>query len=138
MVQRSEVERVVRDSYAARKRNDVGETLKHFHPEVTFRIMGSEQLGPMTEAVHGLGPLRAMFENLFPAWDWSDFKIDHIHVDGDRAFVHLSGQIRHVPTGSVLKTEILDRLTIKDGLIVDFAEFLDTHLLARTVGLPPA
>jgi ketosteroid isomerase-like protein len=48
--------------------------------------------------------------------------------------VHLSGRIRHVPTGKVLDTEILDKLTIKDGKIVDFAEFLDTHLVAQTVG----
>jgi ketosteroid isomerase-like protein len=135
MAERNEIERIVKESYAARKRNSVAETLKYFHPDVSFRVMGSENLGPMTKGVSGLDALRSMFEGLFPAWDWSNFEIRSIHVDGDRAFVHLSGQIRHVPTGKIIDTEILDRLTIKDGLIVDFAEFLDTHLLARTVGI---
>jgi ketosteroid isomerase-like protein len=135
MAERNEIERIVRESYAARKKNDVPETLKHFHRDIRFRLMGSESLGPMTKGVSGLDALRSMFEGLFPAWDWSSFEIRNIHVDGDRAFVHLSGQIRYVPTGAVIDTEILDRLTIKDGLIVDFVEYLDTHLLAQTVGI---
>jgi ketosteroid isomerase-like protein len=135
MAERNETERLVRESYAARKRNSVPETLKHFHPDIRFRIMGSEALGPMTKGVSGLDALRSMFEGLFPAWDWSNFEIRSIHVDGDKAFVHLSGPIRHVPTGKVIDTEVLDRLTIKDGLIVDFVEYVDTHLLAQTVGI---
>jgi ketosteroid isomerase-like protein len=138
MSDRSEIERIVRESYAARKRNHVADTLNHFHPDARFRIVGSKNLGPMTEVVSGHGALRSMFEHLFPIWDWSKFEIGSIHVEGDKAFVHLSGQIRHIPTGSILDTEILDRLTIKDGRIIDFVEFLDTHLLARTVGLAPS
>jgi len=133
MSTRNEIERIVRESYVARQRNHVGDTLSYFHPEARFRVVGSKSLGPMTEAVTGIGALRPMFEQLFPTWDWSNFKIDSIHIDGDKAFVHLSGKIRHVPTGKVLDTEILDRLTIKDGKIVDFAEFLDTHLVMQTV-----
>jgi ketosteroid isomerase-like protein len=132
MSDRGEIERVVRESYAARKRNHVTETLSYFHPEARFRIMGSKNLGPMTETVSGLDALRAMFEHLFPIWDWSQFDIRSVHIDGDKAFVNLSGKIRHIPTGKVVDTEILDRLTVKDGRIVDFVEFVDTHLLVQT------
>ena len=134
MSQRNEVERIVRESYAARKRNHVGDALKHFHPEARFRLVGSKSLGQMTETVSGRAALQAMFEHLFPIWDWSNFDIHSIHVDGDKVFVHLSGQVRHVPTGKVLDTEILDKLTIRDGKIIDFAEFLDTHLVIETIG----
>jgi hypothetical protein len=32
-----------------------------------------------------------------------------------------------------MDTEILDRITIKNGLIVDFTEFLDTHLVTTVL-----
>ena len=135
MSTRNEVERVVRESYAARKRNHVEDALKYFHPDARFRLVGSKSLGQMTEAISGIAALRTMFEHLFPIWDWSKFEIHSLHVDGDKAFVHLSGQVGHIPTGKILDTEILDTLTIKDGKIADFAEFLDTHLVAQTVGI---
>src|SRR5437763_15519963 len=98
MKTREDVERIVRESYAARKRNHVDDALTYFHGDARFRLVGSKNLGRMTEAVSGAPALRAMFDHLFPMWDWSDFDIHSIHVDGDKAFVHLSGRIRHVPT----------------------------------------
>lgn len=131
---REEVEKLVRSSYVARRSNDVEATLKHFHPDAEFRIVGSDSLKPMTEAVSGHGNLRAMFKQLFPAWDWSDFHIQTMHIDGNTAFVYSSGKLRHLPTGKSMTTEILDRITLRDGLIVGFTEFIDTHLLTQVLG----
>ena len=133
MTDRNEIERIVRASYDARRRNDVDATLKHFHPDARFRISGSPALGPMTKPTVGHGDLRQMFEQLFPQWDWKDFHVTNIHVEGDTAYVHLAGKIRYIPTGKVIETEILDRLILKEGLIVEFTEFLDTHLAVATM-----
>jgi ketosteroid isomerase-like protein len=135
---RVEIEKLVRSSYDARRANDVEATLKHFHPEAEFRIVGSDSLKPMTEAITGHASLRQAFNELFPAWDWSDFHVQTMHIDGNTAFVYSSGTLRHQPSGKTMKTEILDRIALRDGLIVGFTEFIDTHLLTQVLGAGPA
>jgi ketosteroid isomerase-like protein len=44
------------------------------------------------------------------------------------------GTIRHVPTGIPIVTEILDKITVREGKIVEFVEFLDTDAIANVVG----
>jgi ketosteroid isomerase-like protein len=56
-------------------------------------------------------------------------------VDGDAAVVHSAGLMKHVPSGSVFQTEILDKLALRDGKIIEFIEFADTHPVAQVLGL---
>jgi len=130
---RNELEDLVRASYRSRQTGDVEAALKYFHPDAEFRIVGSDSLKPLTEKIRGHASLRKVFEIFFPVWDWSKFHVQTIHVDGNTAFVHSSGEMRHSPSGKSMDTEILDRITIKNGLIVDFTEFLDTHLVTTVL-----
>ena len=50
-----------------------------------------------------------------------------------KAVVHSSGPMTYTPTGETVEFETLDLLTIADGKIIDFLEFLDTHQLADIV-----
>jgi ketosteroid isomerase-like protein len=45
----------------------------------------------------------------------------------------LRGTMIHTPTGQGIEFETLDVLTVADGKIIDFLEFLDTHRLARII-----
>src|SRR5688572_10174825 len=122
---KAEIEALVRGSYATRQTNDIDAVMAYFHPEAEFRIVGSDALGPMSRPVAGHDGLRAMFAALLPEWDWSGFGPKSLHIDGNTVFVYSAGSIRHNPTGRVVTTEILDRVVIRDNLIVSFTEFLD-------------
>jgi ketosteroid isomerase-like protein len=135
---RKGIEDLVRSCYQTRRAADVERVLTYFHPNAEFRIVGSDLLKPLTETVSGLANLRKLFQELFRLWDWSKFQIKTIHVDGNVVFVHSSGELHHTPSGKSVNTEILDRIAIKDGLIISFTEFADTHSIARVVGAAAA
>lgn len=137
VMNRDEIETLLRAAYKARQDNDVEAAVRCFHSQGEFRIVGSDALKPFTQPVSGHDELRAMFAAMFPEWDWTDFKPQNIHIDGNTAFVLSVGEMKHVPSGRSFSTEILDRVVIRDDLIASFTEFLDTHLVTQILG-PPA
>jgi ketosteroid isomerase-like protein len=136
MVDRSELENAVRAFYNARNRNDLDAMIALLDPDCSFRIAGSNQLGPITQLVQGEESLRAAMDALVDDWDLSELHIISLHVDDNTAFIHRAGKVCFVPSGAVIETELLDRLTFSEsGLITDYLEFIDTHLVADTAGL---
>jgi ketosteroid isomerase-like protein len=132
---RRKIEEFIQANYRSRRAGDLDAVLKHFHREAEFRIAGSDALKPFTQSIRGEANLRKTFAEMFPTWDWSKFHIQSVHVDGDTAFVHSSGELRHTPSGKLMHTEILDRIRFKDDLIIDLTEFVDTHLVSEVLGM---
>jgi ketosteroid isomerase-like protein len=132
---KADIENIVRACYTARQRNDADATLAFFHPEASFRIAGSENLKPLSQPLSGIGELRPVMERLVLDWDWSQFPIMTVLVDGDTAVVHSVGLMKHVPSGTSFDTEILDKVTLRDRKIIDLVEFADTQTVARAVGM---
>lgn len=134
MSDRDAIEAVVRESYNRRRTGDVEAIMAMFGPDPRFRLAGDEILGELTAEVRGKEAFRAMIQQLVDNWDWADYKILSILIEGDSAVVHSTGTMRFVPTGQNYETETLDLLKIADGKIVEFLQFLDTHMLARALG----
>jgi ketosteroid isomerase-like protein len=134
-MRRVEVERVIRDAYAARRREDVEAAIGYFTPGATFRIVVNERLGDAGREVRGHEELRAAFRELFAIWDFHELRIDHMVIDEAerpvRAAVHSAGVVRHAPTGERFGFEMLDLLTFEDGRIASFLQFFDTDKLAQ-------
>ena len=135
MSSKDEIASMIRDCYAARQRNDADGALAFFHPDIRFRIAGSTSLKPLTDTVAGLGALRPAMVRLVIDWDWSQFPIADLIVDGPTAVVHSAGRMKHVPSGIAVHTETLDKLTLRDGKIIEFVEFADTHAIAQMLSL---
>jgi ketosteroid isomerase-like protein len=130
----NEIATIVRAAYAARQKNDAEAALAFFHPDIRFRIVGSASLKPMTDPIIGLDAFRQALPRMAREWDWSQFPIKSLVVDGETAVVHSVGPLKHLPSGKVLQTEILDKLTLRDGKIIEFDEFVDTHAVAELLG----
>ncbi|CAM5771743.1 hypothetical protein LMIY3S_03611 [Labrys miyagiensis] len=135
---RAEIEAFLREMYAHRFAGNVESIMAGFGAEPRFRVAGDEVLGVLSTEVRGVDALRAMMQQLVDNWDWSEYQIQSVIVDGDRAVVHGSGPMLFTPTGQRYETETLDLIRLEDGKIVEFLQFLDTHLLARVVGLAAA
>jgi ketosteroid isomerase-like protein len=136
MTDRASIEKIVRDAYDARRRNDAEATLAFFALTAEFQLVGPAPLAPLTDAVRGHGSLRPMFTQLFATWDWSNYAIVDLLVDGDRAALRCAGPMRFVPTNTVIDTQTFDLLTIQDGRIVHFLQFFDTLTIAGLSGVP--
>lgn len=130
-VSQPDVRGIVEEAYETRRRENVDEAVACFHPDATFRIVANSGLGEISQSFTGHDALRAAFEEFFKTWDWRDFPIKDIIVDGNKAAVHSSGTMRHSPSGTDFTYEILDMVTLEDGKIVEFVEFLDTHMLKQ-------
>ncbi len=128
-----EIITLVEGSYAARREELVDEALDFFDPDAVFRIVANPGMGDIGRSIRGHDQLRTQLEELFKVWDWKDFPIRTIAVEGDTAFVHSSGIMHFTPTGKDVQTEALDILRFKNGKIVEFTEFADTHLVASLI-----
>ncbi|KQW58982.1 MULTISPECIES: nuclear transport factor 2 family protein [unclassified Ensifer] len=135
MPDRTALEQTVHSLYAARDANDLEAMLACLHPTFSFRIVGSGRLGAMTQKVSNPEAVRSAFRGLVDAWDLSQMKTVQLDVDGNTVYAHRVGPIRFVPSDTWFDTEILDRLSFSDDRMADLTEFVDTLLVAETVGL---
>lgn len=134
MASRSEIEQFVNNTYEERTKGNIDKLLSHFHPDCRFRIAGSERMGPLSAHINGRENFRPMLKALIDDWDFAEFHTEGLYVDGETVFAHRAGTIRHVPTGTPIVTEILDKITVRDGKIVEFVQFLDTDAIANVAG----
>ena len=101
--------------------------MSFFHTDAVFRIVGNPELGDISQTLRGQDELRSAMVEMCKALDSTGLPITDIIVEEDRAVVHTIGEMHHPPTGGRFEYEILDKLTFKDGKIIEFIEFLDTH-----------
>lgn len=132
---RQTLEDVVNTFYAARAVSNIGAMMALAGPGLSFRIVGSGKLAPMTQRVTEPAAVDTVVQTLVAHWDMSRVKTTRLYVDGDTVFALRAGVIRYTPNGKEAETEYLDRFTFKDGKIVDMTEFVDTLMIADTVGL---
>ncbi len=135
MTDRETLKGIVNTLYAARAINDVGAMMALAGPGFSFRMVGSGRLAAMTQQVSEPAAVDAAVQTLVAHWDMSKVRTTRLYIDGDTVFAHRAGLIRYMPNGKVIETEFVDRLTFKDGKIIDMTQFVDTLMIADTVGL---
>ncbi len=135
MMDRKTLEDIVNRFYDVRAGNDKDGVLSFAGPDFSFGIVCSGKLAENVPRVCEPAALDAVVTTLVSEWDMSRMKTTRLFVDGDTVLAHRAGQLRHTPTGREMETEYIDRFTFKDGQIVDLTEFVDTLLIAETLGL---
>jgi ketosteroid isomerase-like protein len=133
MSNRDEVARALHAFYDARGRGDLAATLDFIHPECTFRIMGNEELLPLTASASGLAEIAIAAEVLFASWDLSGLRSLDMTIEGDTACVHRHGVIRFIPSDVSFETELMDKIAFKEGKMIEFLQFVDTHIIAKVL-----
>jgi ketosteroid isomerase-like protein len=135
MSDKTAIREFVENFLDVRNRANASEILSFMDPAFRFRICGTDQLGLFTRPATKPEDVTAAVTALVADWDLSGLKNESIHVDGDTAFVHRKGTVRHIPSGKVIDTELMDKITVKDGRLVEYIQFIDTFLVAKTAGL---
>jgi ketosteroid isomerase-like protein len=130
-MERTTIERTIKDAYAARKRGDVDSIVKMFTDDAHFQLAGAYVTSPVAVETMSSGDLKAALTALVATFEWLEQDIQSILVEGDKAAVHWRGKIRSTVTGEIVDTELVDLFELKDGRISSFVEFCDTALAAR-------
>ncbi|CAN7257428.1 nuclear transport factor 2 family protein [Rhizobium sp. LjRoot254] len=137
MSSREEIEGLVSRLFAARDTQSVDQTLACTDQSCTFRVVGTDRLGDLTKVNDTPEKVKAAAKILIDAWDLSGLRNVSIHVDGDTAFVHRVGTVTYKETGETMPAEMMDKITFKNGLIVEYLQFADTYQIAGTMGIIP-
>jgi ketosteroid isomerase-like protein len=130
MADRAQIEKTLRDAYAARKRGDLDALGSIFSPQARFQMAGSN-VSPIARTVIGAAEYRELLAGMIQTFEVLDYTIVSMLIDGSAAAVHWRAKIRSSVTGQTVETDLFDLIQMEGGKIASFIEFCDTALAAR-------
>jgi ketosteroid isomerase-like protein len=74
-------------------------------------------------------------QGMITNFEVSDFTILEMLIDGPSAAVRWQATFMYTKTGRMFATELADFITVADGKVVSFIEFLDTALAAKVLAI---
>jgi ketosteroid isomerase-like protein len=130
MTSREDIERTLRDVYAARQRGDLDAIGRIFAPHARFQMAGSNA-SPVAVRVEGAAQYRPLLAGMMKTFEVLDHQIVSMLIDGSKAAVQWHARMRSTVTGETVETDLFDLIEMEDGRIRSFLEFCDTALAAR-------
>jgi len=135
MANSADLRALTEEFFAIRDTKDpVQDILDRFAPDGCFQILGPARLGAFTQKCEGHDAVRVAATALVGDWDLSGLA-NVIYTDGDTTLTHRKGKVRFNPTNHEFETEFIDKMTFRDGKIVEYVQFLDTMGIAEAVGM---
>ncbi len=135
MLDRGQIEKTLKDTYAARVRGDARETARFFTDDAEFRMVGSPDASPVAMRTVGKDDLCSHLDRLIQAFEFKDHTVLAMLIDGPRAAVHSRVTVRANPNGASATTELFDLIEFKDGRISSFTQFCDTALASKMLSM---
>jgi ketosteroid isomerase-like protein len=127
---REDMERTLRDAYAARQRGDLDALGRLFAPHARFQMAGSSA-SPIATLVEGAEQYRPLLAGMIKTFEVLDHRIVSMLIDGSKAAVQWRAKMRSAVTGETVDTDLFDLIEMEGGRITSFLEFCDTALAAR-------
>jgi ketosteroid isomerase-like protein len=124
LTNRSAVDGLLRELYAARVRGDFEGLCRVFCEDAKFRIAGVGQAGPVALTAVGISEIRRWLALLLKTFQLSEQMILSMIVENERAAVHWRAKVCSRITGLTVLTDLVDLVEVKNGRIASFTEFL--------------
>lgn len=123
MTNRLEIDRLLRQLYAARVAGDLNGVCQTFANDAKFEIAGTSQTSPIAISATGLDQIRTWLALLIKTFQLSDQTILAMIIDDATAAVHWRAKIRSRITGTTILTDLVDLVQVRDGRIASYTEF---------------
>jgi ketosteroid isomerase-like protein len=123
MTDRLEFEILLRELYDARIRGNIAALCLPFADDATFRIAGPGQGGPVAMCAIGKSEIRPLLALLIKAFKLSEFTVFSILIDGEKAAVHWRAKIHSRIAGTIILTELVDLIELRDNRVASYVEF---------------
>jgi ketosteroid isomerase-like protein len=133
MTGRQAIENLLEELYAARVRGDLETIVSLFAANAIFQVAGTDDASPMPTLVKGNAAITSLMQTMITDFEVSDFTIVEMLIDGPSAAVRWQGTFMYTKTGQMFSTELADFITVAEGKVVSFIEFLDTALAAKVL-----
>ena len=101
--------------------------------QLTLQVAGSDHASTMPTVVKGNAGIKTMMQGMIANFEVSDFTIVEMLIDGRSAAVRWQATFHYTKTGRIFSTELADFITVGNGQVISFIEFLDTALAAKVL-----
>ena len=123
MTDRVQIERVLQTLYAARVGGDLDTLCRIFADDAKFRISGASDGKPISISAVGTVQIRTWLNMMIKTFRMADQSIVSMTIEGARAAVHWRCTIHSKITGTVVPTELVDLVEVREGRIGSYTEF---------------
>ena len=123
MVERAEVEELLKRLYAARVGGRLDELCALFSAHANFRIAGASDGKPIALAAQGREAIRPWLAMMVKTFKLARHEILTTLIDGQRGAVRWRADIHSRITGAVVATELVDMIEVADGEISAYIEY---------------
>jgi len=123
MTQRLEIEKLLRELYAARVEGQLDRLCALFSGQASFKIVGASEGKPIAITARGSGEIRAWLAVMLKTFKLSRYQQLGVVIEGARASVHWRVDIHSKITGVIVPTELVDLVEISDGKVSGYHEF---------------
>jgi ketosteroid isomerase-like protein len=123
MTESVEIDRLMRELYAARARGDLEAVGQFFADCAKFQIASARQVSAVAVTTSGADEFRPLLALLIKTFKLSNLTIISIIIDGAKAAVHWRADVHSKITGATVPTELVDLVEIRDRRIVSYIEF---------------
>ena len=120
---RLEIDRLLRELYAARLRGDLDAVCRSFSDDAVFQIAGAGQVSPVSNRAVGVGEFRPLLGVMIKTFKLRDQVILEVLIDGMKAAVHWRAGVYSRITGTMALTEFVAIVEVRDARIVSYLEF---------------
>ena len=118
--------RVVQDTYAAFKRGDISAVLNAMSDDIGWFTPGPKDI-PVAGARRGRAEAGAFFATLAETQEPEEFEPKEFIAQGDTVVGLGHYRWRVKSTGRLFESDFAHVFTVKNGKIVNFHEYFDTH-----------
>ena len=119
---RSEIDRLLRELYAARSSGDLDGVCRAFAANAKFQIAGATETSPVGITATGVKEFRPLLAFMIKTFKLGALTISTIEIEGDQATVRWQANVRSRITGATVLTEMIDIVEVCDDRIVNFNE----------------
>jgi ketosteroid isomerase-like protein len=123
MIERAQVEELLRALHAARIEGNLERLCALFAPEARMRIQGTSDGKPIAVGASGIAQIRPWFAILVKTFRLGEYQLLSLTIEGERAAAHWRVNIHSKITGALVPTELVDLIEVRDRHIASYTEF---------------
>jgi ketosteroid isomerase-like protein len=124
------------DLISLRLRGNLREVVKFFAPDARLRVAGSSAVNPLSSVCVGHQQILEKIKTMNVLIEYCEIRPVAYVVDEDHFVVRWTGRWRNRGTGPAEDLEGVVHVRFRDGLIVDYTNFVDTAVVADLLDWP--
>src|SRR5271156_3867061 len=119
---RTQIDRLLRELYAARFSGDLEGVCRVFAADAKFQMAGAGEAGPAGIKAYGIREFRPLLAFMIKTFKLGALTIRSMEIQEEKATIRWQADVQSRITGATVPTELIDVVEVHDGKIANFNE----------------